>query len=91
MSVELDNLRQKIQQIDLQILELLGQRQQKTNQVGILKKADGLPILNQEVFNKKLQELIQIGKKAGLSSKFIRKIWRAVHHESIRMQERTNK
>lgn len=79
--------RDQISQIDKQIIELLGQRNLLSKHVGHYKKLNQLPIVDEAVAESKQKELVKHGKTLSLSPKFVRRIWRNIHHYSIQTQE----
>lgn len=85
---QLSKLRDEIQSIDEHILELLATRMKLSKLVGTIKKAHNIPILNEKVFNDKLDSLMKEGEKNGLTRKFVRQIWRRIHQTSVQTQER---
>ncbi len=83
---DLGSLRQSIDQIDREILMLIGKRMKVAEEIGTFKKAHGITILQPERW-KIIQETQSIfGAKQALSPKFIKKYLEAIHQESIRHQ-----
>ena len=84
---DLNQTQTALQVMDNQIIELLGQRNNLSKQVGHYKKLNNLPIQDETVAESKQRELVKFGKTLSLSPKFIRRIWRNIHHYSIQTQE----
>ncbi len=82
----LDGLRQRIDGLDDEIIQLLGQRMQLADKIGEYKKANDIAILQTVRWNEILQRVQQAGGGLGLSEEFIRQFLDAVHMESIAHQ-----
>jgi len=84
----LNFLRQELDQIDNDLINLLGERMGISRKIGKYKKENNMTILQP----KRWQEIIKIartrGRKNELSDKFIGKLLRAIHDESIDQQEK---
>ncbi|WP_343688326.1 chorismate mutase [Chitinophaga sp.] len=83
--------RAKINQLDKEIVHLLGQRMEAARAIGIYKQAHNMEVLQSNRFNEVLQKAIEAGKTEGLSEEFIRSLYEAIHKESIRQQEALKK
>lgn len=84
----LEGLRQQIDVIDNQLLQLFGNRMQLAEAIGNYKKRNNISILQPSRWNEILEAAIQKGASEGLSEQFISIILKAVHEESINHQER---
>lgn len=87
MDSDLEDLRQEIQRIDLELVRLLAYRNEKIKKVALIKSKNNLSIVNENVFKIKMIEITSLAKHHGLSSSFVRKIWRVIHHNSIKVQK----
>jgi len=85
---ELENLREKIDDADSQILDILGNRMKISDEIGKIKKKQNVAILQSERWKDILKKMISDGKEKGLSEDFILKIFKAIHQESINHQEK---
>ena len=85
---ELENLRIKIDNADSQILDILGNRMEVSEEIGKIKKKQNVAILQSARWNDILEKMISDGKEKGLSEDFILKIFKAIHQESINHQEK---
>lgn len=83
--------RNKINQLDKEIVHLLGERMEAARAIGIYKQAHNMEVLQSNRFNEVLQKAIEAGKAEGLSEEFIRSLYEAIHKESIRQQEALKK
>lgn len=79
--------RKKIDELDKEIVQLLGQRMQAARAIGIYKMAHKVAVVQTDRFNKVLQQAIVEGKKVGLSEVFIKELYNNVHAEAIRQEE----
>lgn len=82
----LDHLRQEIDEVDNEVLNLLAKRMQIVEQIGIYKKENNISILQPSRWSKLLEEAIAKGNEKGLSKEFITTFLKAVHQESISRQ-----
>lgn len=82
----LDELRSKIDDLDLQLLEILLKRMEIVNEIGWYKKKNNMTILQPERWNNVLMKNIQQSEQKHLGKDLIKKIFYAIHEESIRKQ-----
>lgn len=82
----LEQLRQQINQMDDELLQLLGQRMLIAEQIGMYKKENNITILQTKRYNEILDRAFQKGDQLGLSKDFLKKYFDAVHIESINHQ-----
>lgn len=83
--------RNKINQLDQQIIQLLGQRMEAARAIGIYKQSHQMEVLQSNRFNEVLKKAIENGKAAGLSEEFIKALYEDIHKESIQQQEALKK
>lgn len=83
---ELESLRDKIDQLDDELLQLLGQRMKIADQIGGVKKENNISILQTRRWNEILQRAYAKAEALGLSQEFVTKYFDAVHIESINHQ-----
>jgi chorismate mutase len=86
--VALERLRDQINQVDDELLQLLGQRMKVADKIGEYKKANSITILQTNRWNEILERAMAKGDKLGLSREFIIKYFDAVHMESISHQNK---
>ena len=84
----LEKLRQQINHIDDELLQLLGNRMKVAEKIGEYKRENDITILQTNRWNEILEKGIIQGEKLGLSKDFILKYFDAVHLESINRQNR---
>jgi chorismate mutase len=82
----LEKLREQINHIDDELLQLLGQRMKIADKIGEYKKANNITILQTNRWNELLERASKKGEALGLSREFITKYYDAVHMESINHQ-----
>jgi chorismate mutase len=82
----LEGLRQRIDGLDDEIIQLLGQRMRLSEKIGDYKKANDISILQTTRWNSILERMQKEGGKVGLSNDFIKQFLDAVHMESIAHQ-----
>lgn len=84
----LASMREQINQLDDELLQILGQRMKVADKIGEFKKANNITILQTRRWNDILERAMQKGDKLGLSREFITKYFDAVHLESINHQNK---
>lgn len=73
---DLNKLREEINKIDEQLLDLIAQRIGVVKAVGEYKKEKGLPVVDKKREEELLQKLILRGEKYSLGESIIRKVWK---------------
>jgi len=84
----LEKLRQQINHLDDELLQILGQRMKIADSIGRFKKDNNITILQTNRWNEILERAFRQGEKIGLSKEFITKYYDAVHMESINHQNK---
>src|ERR1700761_1195759 len=84
----LEKLREQINHIDDELIQLLGQRMRIADQIGTYKKDNNITILQTNQWNSILEKAFAKGEKLNLSKEFITKYYDAVHMESINHQNK---
>jgi len=82
----LEELRTKIDYFDDMVIDVFGKRMHISDQIGALKKKNKITILQTNRWEEILTEAKTKGLAAGLSERFIDKIFKAIHEESIQHQ-----
>lgn len=85
---KLGTLRTKIDVIDRQLIEILGKRMGIADDIGRLKQANNVAILQSKRWNEILGRMILEGEEHALSEEFILRIYKAIHQESINHQNK---
>jgi chorismate mutase len=84
----LDQLRQQINQLDDELMQILSKRMKVAEQIGNYKRQNNITILQTGRWNEIIERAFQKGEKLGLSKDFIMKYFDAVHMESINHQKK---
>src|SRR6478735_8481177 len=84
----LEKLREQINHLDDELIQLLGQRMKIADRIGEYKKNNNVTILQTSRWNQILEKAYAKGDALGLSKEFITKYFDAVHMESINHQNK---
>src|SRR6476660_5744665 len=84
----LEKLRQQINHLDDEMMQILGQRMKIAENIGQYKKENNITILQTNRWNEILERAYNRGEKIGLSKEFVTKYFDAVHMESINHQNK---
>lgn len=87
-ATELALLRERIDQVDDELLSLLARRMKIADLIGAYKKENNLTILQTDRWNEILERAIPKGEELVLSQEFLVKYFDAVHMESIQHQNK---
>ena len=87
-NAKLNNLRANIDIFDNQLIETLGKRMKTSDAIGELKKEKNVAVLQSTRWNEILGAMILEGESKGLSEEFVLRMFKAIHQESIRHQEK---
>ena len=83
----IDDLRQRIDELDDELLKLLGSRMQVAEKIGEYKKRNNIAILQTSRWNEILDQMMIKATTQGLSKDFVDTLLRVIHQESIDRQE----
>lgn len=84
---QLSELRRQIDEIDSDLMGMIGRRMRLAEEIGQYKKANNIAILQPDRWQELIDEATKKGAEQGLSAKFMQTYLRAVHQESIEHQE----
>lgn len=84
----MEKMRQQINQLDDELLQIISQRMKVADKIGQYKKENNITILQTGRWNEILERAFTKGEKLGLSREFIAKYFDAVHLESISHQNK---
>jgi len=82
----IDHLRQEINELDTDVLNLLSERMKIADKIGEYKKSNNIAILQHSRWQEILETAVAQGSARGLSEEFIKNFFKAVHQESIHHQ-----
>lgn len=79
-------LRQQIDRLDDELLELLAKRMRVARDIGHYKKEHAMPVVQPGRYNALMQQRVSNGAALGMSEEFVGSILAAIHEESVRQQ-----
>lgn len=79
-------LRQQIDKVDNELLEVLSKRMRISREIGRYKKEHRMPVLQAKRYNDVIRTRLQIGEEMSMSADFLKSILLAIHEESVRQQ-----
>lgn len=82
----LNTLRQQIDQIDNDLLEILSKRMQISKEIGQYKKEHNMTVFQARRHDDVLRSRVQNGVKMGMNGDFVKSVYQAIHEESVRQQ-----
>jgi chorismate mutase len=82
----MEQIRHKIDEIDLEMLNLMARRMRLSDDIGRFKKRNNISILQTNRWNEILERGFAQGRERGLTDDFVEKMLTAIHHESIERQ-----
>jgi len=85
---QLSELREAIDQLDGDLLSILARRMGVVEQIGRIKKANGITVLQAGRWDQIVRRVHEAGSERGLSDGFLDTVFRAIHQESINKQQR---
>ena len=82
----LSELRAEIDECDNNIIEVLAKRMRVCREIGTFKKEHNMTILQTGRYNEILDKRGAQGALCGMSAEFVKKVFEAIHEESVRQQ-----
>ena len=82
----LNELRDKIDKLDDQLLELLARRMRVSRDIGQYKKEHNMPVLQAQRYEELLDKRARQAVQMGMDREFMRSVLQAIHEESVRQQ-----
>lgn len=83
---DLSVLRDQIDDLDNELLQLLAKRMRVSREIGQYKLEHGMPILQTQRYDQILTDRAGQGQRMEMSGDFIKKVLEAIHSESVRQQ-----
>ena len=83
----LSGIRKQFDDIDRQLMKLLGQRVQLSKQIAQVKKLKNIPIVQEENWDKKMKKRTLENKRIKLNPDYLEQVFSIIHKESIRIQQ----
>lgn len=84
--LKLDSLREKIDVIDFQMIDMLEHRFKLVDEIGLLKKENDIIILQLERWRKIIHSRLNYANNNNISKEFLLKVLQMIHKESIQRQ-----
>lgn len=82
----LGQLRQQIDRLDDELLELLARRMRVSRDIGRYKKEHNMPVLQPDRYNDLMQQRVGAAVRLDLNADFITNVLASIHEESVRQQ-----
>lgn len=82
----LNELRKQIDECDNDLIQVLAKRMRVAREIGTYKKEHGMTILQTGRYSEILEKRGSQGSLCGMGSEFIKKVFEAIHEESVRQQ-----
>lgn len=79
-------LRQEIDRLDNDLLEVLNKRMRVCREIGQYKKEHNMQVLQTGRFDAIIQSRVKLANEMGMSTEFMRTVLMAIHEESVRQQ-----
>ncbi len=79
-------LRQQIDQVDNELLEILNKRMRVCREIGQYKKEHGMTVLQTGRYDDIMQSRVKLATEMGMSADFMRTVLSSIHEESVRQQ-----
>lgn len=86
-SIRMAQIRYMLDDIDDEILQLLGRRMQLVKDLGQIKKEENLSVLQMERWNQVVDRCRNIAQSKGLELSFVQDLLNCLHTEAIRLQQ----
>ena len=84
----LSRLRQRIDNLDNDLISLLAERMRVSREIGHYKKENNMPVLQTHRYDEILTKRMEQAAKMGMSTHFMKSILEAIHEESVQQQIR---
>ncbi len=84
---QLGALRESVDEIDGQLLELLGRRMEVVREMGRIKTEQNVSTLQPHRWQEILQDRVRRGEALSMSADFVQQLMQSIHEEAIRQQE----
>lgn len=79
-------MRQEIDRLDNELLEVLGKRMEVCRGIGQYKKEHRMPVVQTGRFNDIIRSRVSLGEEMGMGAEFMKAILLEIHEESVRQQ-----
>lgn len=79
-------LRQQIDGLDNELLEVLNKRMRVSREIGQFKKEHRMPVVQATRYDDIIQSRVRLAEEMGMSGDFMKAVLAAIHEESVRQQ-----
>lgn len=79
-------LRQEIDRIDNDLVDMLGKRMRICREIGLYKKEHGMKVVQGARYSDMMKSREALARDMEMSDEFIRRVYAAIHEESVRQQ-----
>ncbi|MEJ1729764.1 chorismate mutase, partial [Escherichia coli] len=86
--IVIDAIRTRIDVLDDDLVDILAQRMSLVDQIGQVKKRGGVEIIQIEHWNAVSSRIRRLAAEKGLDDSFIEEVYKAIHQQSIKRQEK---
>ncbi|MDR0292127.1 MAG: chorismate mutase [Elusimicrobium sp.] len=83
----IEELRKEIDALDERLTEILAQRQRIVKEIGLYKRARGLPALDEKRKKEVLEKFKKRAEAAGLEQKFAEELYELIHRYAVKLEE----
>ena len=83
---DLGQLRKQIDECDDSLIQELAKRMRVAREIGMFKKENGVTVFQNNRYNEILEKRAKQGEQCQMSGEFMKKIFEAIHEESVRQQ-----
>jgi len=88
MNKTLDELREEIDSLDHELLQILAKRMSAVKEIGDLKNVQGLPVIDEKRYEEVVKAITEKAKSFHLSEDFIKKLFEAIHEHAVEIQKK---
>ncbi len=82
----LQMLRQQIDRVDTELLDLYNRRMEISREIGKYKKEHSMPVVQENRYDDLMKSRVAAAVNMGMSADFMRTVLQAIHEESVRQQ-----
>lgn len=79
-------LRAEIDQVDGELLRVLGRRMELSRRIGAVKRARGMRVVQEQRYARLLGHKLEEGEKMGMPAEFLRRLFALIHSRSVAVQ-----
>lgn len=82
----LQQLRQQIDRVDTELLDLYNRRMEISREIGKYKKEHSMPVVQESRYDDLIKSRVAAAVQMGMSADFMKTVLQAIHEESVRQQ-----